>query len=148
MTFNPNAAAPADSGIFGLPNTDSAEKEASLVYLPVPWEATTSYGGGTSNGPRAILEASRRPGRLDAPDEAFCDQHPESVVHRLERDGPNLPSYDLGDGVGRDVRLAGDRPHDCQSLGRDLNTALSKAFSRVRRHVRQRRSGCWTHSNI
>lgn len=55
--FDPNAAATADSGIFGLPYTDS---EASLVYVPVPWEATTSYGGGTSNGPAAILEASRQ----------------------------------------------------------------------------------------
>jgi agmatinase len=29
-----------------------------LVYLPVPWEATTSYGAGASNGPSAILQAS------------------------------------------------------------------------------------------
>ena len=57
MKFDPNAAAGPDSGIFGLPFT---EKDAALVYLPVPWEATTSYGGGTSNGPRAILEASRQ----------------------------------------------------------------------------------------
>jgi agmatinase len=55
--FDPNAAASADSGIYGLPFT---EKEAALVYLPIPWEATTSYGGGTSNGPAAILEASRQ----------------------------------------------------------------------------------------
>ena len=55
--FDPNAAATADSGIFGLPFN---EKEAHLVYVPVPWEATTSYGGGTSDGPAAILEASRQ----------------------------------------------------------------------------------------
>ncbi len=53
--FDPNSAASEDSGIFGLPYS---EKEASLVLLPVPWEATTSYGGGTSNGPAAVLEAS------------------------------------------------------------------------------------------
>lgn len=52
--FDPNSAAVHD-GIFGLPCT---EKESALVYLPVPWEATTSYGGGTSRGPKAILEAS------------------------------------------------------------------------------------------
>ena len=28
--------------------------------IPVPWEATTSYGGGTSDGPAAIVEASRQ----------------------------------------------------------------------------------------
>jgi agmatinase len=55
--FNPNAAAGADSGIFGLPYT---EKESALVLIPVPWEATTSYGGGTSEGPSAILEASKQ----------------------------------------------------------------------------------------
>jgi agmatinase len=32
---------------------------AGVVILPVPYEATTSYGGGTSGGPGAILEASR-----------------------------------------------------------------------------------------
>ena len=30
-----------------------------MVILPVPYESTTSYGGGTRGGPRAILEASR-----------------------------------------------------------------------------------------
>lgn len=55
--FDPNAAASDDSGIFGLPCT---LKDAALVYIPVPWEVTTSYGGGTSRGPAAILEASRQ----------------------------------------------------------------------------------------
>jgi agmatinase len=55
--FDPNAAALPDSGIFGLPTT---AEEARLVYVPIPWEATTSYGGGTSEGPAAILEASRQ----------------------------------------------------------------------------------------
>lgn len=32
---------------------------ARAVILPVPYEATTSYGGGTSAGPAAIIEASR-----------------------------------------------------------------------------------------
>ena len=55
--FDPNAAATDDSGIFGLP---FSRDEAKLVILPVEWEATTSYGGGTSHGPRAVLEASRQ----------------------------------------------------------------------------------------
>ena len=57
MSFDPNAAASGDSGIFGLP---FEEAESRLVYLPVPWEVTTSYGGGTSGGPEAILEASKQ----------------------------------------------------------------------------------------
>jgi agmatinase len=56
-TFDPNAPAAAGSGIFGLPFT---EAESSLVLLPVPWEATTSYGGGTSRAPAAIRAASHQ----------------------------------------------------------------------------------------
>ncbi|XXF80797.1 agmatinase family protein [Myxococcaceae bacterium GXIMD 01537] len=56
-TFDPGAAAPADSGVFGLPHSP---EEAHVVLVPVPFEATTSYGGGTSDGPAAILEASRQ----------------------------------------------------------------------------------------
>src|SRR4051794_13210661 len=55
MAFDPNAPAPPGSGVFGLPH---GEDDALVVLVPVPWEATTSYGGGASEGPRAILEAS------------------------------------------------------------------------------------------
>lgn len=55
--FDPNAAALADSGIFGLPNTLENSK---VVLIPVPFEATTSYGGGTAAGPSAILAASKQ----------------------------------------------------------------------------------------
>ncbi|MDP2272152.1 MAG: agmatinase family protein [Archangium sp.] len=55
--FDPNAAAQPDSGVFGLPFTP---EEAKVVLLPVPFEATTSYGGGTADGPEQILQASRQ----------------------------------------------------------------------------------------
>ena len=55
--FDPDAAASGASGIYGLPfSTD----EAKVVVVPVPFEATTSYGGGTSDGPAAVLEASKQ----------------------------------------------------------------------------------------
>lgn len=57
MTFDPSAAALPGSGVFGLPH---GEEEAALVLIPVPFEATTSYGGGTARGPEAILAASRQ----------------------------------------------------------------------------------------
>lgn len=53
--FDPNAAAVEGAGLFGLPHTPA---EAAIHCLPVPWEATTSYGGGTAAGPAAILRAS------------------------------------------------------------------------------------------
>jgi len=54
MKFDPNGSAEFD-GIFGLPYD---LEDSKLILLPVPWEATTSYGGGTSKGPSAILQAS------------------------------------------------------------------------------------------
>ena len=57
MTFDPNAAAAADSGIYGL---SDAPADARVVLIPVPWEVTTSYRAGTAGGPQAILEASRQ----------------------------------------------------------------------------------------
>jgi agmatinase len=54
-TFDPNAPAQPGSGVFGLPHDEAS---ALVVLVPVPWEATTSYGGGAAQGPRAILEAS------------------------------------------------------------------------------------------
>ena len=56
-SFDPDAAASAGSGIYGLPYT---AEESRVVIVPVPFEATTSYGGGTSRGPAAIREASKQ----------------------------------------------------------------------------------------
>jgi agmatinase len=53
--FNPNSPGHAQAGIYGLPFT---AEESDIVLVPVPWEVTTSYGGGTAKGPEAILEAS------------------------------------------------------------------------------------------
>ena len=43
----------------GLDEEASAFGTAKAVVVPVPYESTTSFGGGTRSGPRAILEASR-----------------------------------------------------------------------------------------
>ncbi len=68
--FDANAAATEDSGIFGLPYTP---EESRLVLLPVPWEATTSYGGGTAKGPAAIFEASKQVDLFDIDLGAFYE---------------------------------------------------------------------------
>ncbi|MCK9505037.1 MAG: agmatinase family protein [Porticoccaceae bacterium] len=53
--FDPALTGSADEGIYGIAGSLDG---AALVYVPVPWEATTSYGNGTSKGPNAILQAS------------------------------------------------------------------------------------------
>ena len=60
---DPDAAPPADAGLFGLPTTPD---EARLVIVPVPWDATTSYRPGTSRGPAAIRVASHQLDLYDA----------------------------------------------------------------------------------
>lgn len=54
-TFDPNGVGIANGNIFGFPVT---EAEANIVIIPIPWDATASYGKGTSDGPKAILDAS------------------------------------------------------------------------------------------
>jgi agmatinase len=62
-SFDPNGPGQLDQNIFGLPFTAD---EADIVILPVPWEVTVSYGGGTLNGPDAIMEASLQVDLYDA----------------------------------------------------------------------------------
>lgn len=63
MTYKPtfriddSETAAAGAGIFGV---DCPPADANLVLMPVPWEATVSYGDGTAQGPRAILAASHQ----------------------------------------------------------------------------------------
>ena len=53
--FDANGIGQLNDGMFGLPFT---QEECETVLIPVPWEVTVSYGGGTAEGPQAILDAS------------------------------------------------------------------------------------------
>ena len=53
--FDPNGVGIANGNLFGFPVTES---EADIVIIPIPWDATASYGKGTSDGPQALLDAS------------------------------------------------------------------------------------------
>lgn len=44
----------------GLPEEASAFAPAKVLVLPIPFEATVSYGHGTADGPAAIIEASQQ----------------------------------------------------------------------------------------
>lgn len=54
-TFDPNAPAAAEGGLFGLPFD---AEQSDIIIIPVPWEVTVSFGSGTGEGPDAIKEAS------------------------------------------------------------------------------------------
>lgn len=96
MTFQPGAAAPPDSGIFGLP---FSLKEARVAVLPVPFDATTSYAKGTAKGPAAIVQASRQVDLFDLETGRPYEQgialveYPRSTaqeLRRLNRDATRL----------------------------------------------------------
>jgi len=78
LDFDPDGAADSEAGVFGLPFT---EAESALVLVPVPWEVTTSYGGGTSKGPAAVLAASAQ---IDLYDDQVADPWREGLHMRAE----------------------------------------------------------------
>ncbi len=77
MAFDPDAAAQPDTGIFGLP---TEKKDAKIVLIPVPFDATTSYARGTCEGPAAILNASAQ---VDLFDGRFGKIY-EQGIHMLD----------------------------------------------------------------
>jgi len=52
---DPSGTASYTVGLFGIP---TKLETAKVLVIPVPWEVTTSYGSGTSQGPLSILKAS------------------------------------------------------------------------------------------
>src|SRR5688572_26732895 len=94
--FDPNAAAAADSGIFGLA---SSEAESAVVLVPVPFAATVSYGGGAERGPEAILAASRQ---VDLYDLQYGRAY-ERGINLCAADPSLLPSHTAARTLAEDV---------------------------------------------
>ena len=108
--FDPDAAAAPGSGVFGLPF--SAE-EAKVILLPVPFEATTSYGGGAAEGCAAIREASAQVDLFDAeigrpyePGIAMLDEDDAIRAWNDEAKADAAPVIEAG-GAGDDPLLLG-----------------------------------------
>ncbi len=85
--------------------------DAAVAILPVPYEATTSWGTGTRDGPAAILEASRYVERYDEQ----LDLEPDAVgvctlpPIALTRAGPREAVAELEALYGDLLEVAGDR---------------------------------------
>ncbi len=66
----------------GLPEPYSHRDQAGVWVLPIPYEATVSYGQGTTNGPEAIILASQQ---VELYDREFGSETAlEYGVHTLE----------------------------------------------------------------
>ena len=80
-----------------------------------------------------VLVARRRPGGLDAPQQALVGERGEGVVHRLARDGADLGADDPVDLVGGAVRPLGHGPQHGQPLRGDLQAVAAQALGFVDR---------------
>ncbi|MEM1072259.1 MAG: agmatinase [Planctomycetota bacterium] len=107
MSFDPNAAAAHDS-FFGLPE----QPDAAVQIIPVPFEGTVSYGGGTAKAPDAIRTASQQ---VDLLDQHFGDVwraglHEQPAIEAAETD-PDVAAEAIR--LGLRQRVA-----DCITAGR------------------------------
>lgn len=95
----------------GLDDAASDFESAGAVILPVPYEATVSYGSGTARGPAAIIEASRY---IELYDQEL-DREPADVgiatlpALSLTRGDPEQAITQLGEAYERVLDAAGDR---------------------------------------
>ena len=140
MTFDPSAPAQPGSGVFGLPHT---EDEARVVLVPVPFEATTSYGGGTARGPGAILAASRQVDLFDVetgrPYEAGIHllPIPEEIV-RLDASAraaaaPVIAAGGLSPGRDDLARAVAEVDHACERVNAWVEARVSGLLARGKR---------------
>jgi agmatinase len=80
----------ASWNFLGLPDELASPARSRGWLLPVPYEATTSYGAGTREGPSAILAASRQ---VELYDHEFnCEPAMEYGVHTLAPMNPVVTS--------------------------------------------------------
>jgi agmatinase len=64
----------------GIGEDLSNYEQASVLIWPVPFEGTVSYGGGTKDGPRAIIDASRH---MELYDEEIGGETARIGIHTL-----------------------------------------------------------------
>jgi len=84
---------------------------ARSVILPVPYESTTSYSGGTRQGPQSIIEASRFVELYDQElDREICDVGIHTLpALELTKAGPAEAAAELEEAYGKVLRAIGDR---------------------------------------
>ena len=77
----------------GLEAPEDSFERADAVLLPVPYESTTSWGGGTRRGPEALLAASRY---IELYDQEFgCEPGAVSIGMTVEATFEDLGSETL-----------------------------------------------------
>lgn len=112
--FDPDGAGDPEGSIFGLP---FGEADSSVVLVPVPWEATQSYGRGAAQGPAAIRAASPQLDLFDPGLAALGLGQPWQWGIHMQKEDPWVraldqqacaaarPVIDVGGAIGDDAAL-------------------------------------------
>jgi agmatinase len=106
----------------GLPDQFSGFAQAQVLVLPIPFEATVSYGRGTAQGPAAIIEASRH---VEFYDREFDDEPAQRYgIHTLPALAlPDDPASAV-DAIARAVAVAASTGKLVVGLGGEHTTSV------------------------
>ncbi len=129
-SFDPDAAAPPGSGIFGLPDDP---RHAHVHIIPVPFDATTSYRSGAARGPDAVLQASQQVELFDLvfgrPYErgiAMLEADPRLSKLNAEASEKAERIIDVGGVIGDDALLHRDLSR-VNAIGEEVNQIVRAA---------------------
>ena len=120
----------------GLDEERSAIDSANAVILPVPYEATTSYGAGAAAGPRGIIESSRY---MELYDQELHSDPSSLGIHtlpglELTRDSTKAAMDELHLAYGRILKTIGER--FLLMLGGEHSVSGPAILNQVNRHGR------------
>jgi agmatinase len=131
VSFDPSGPGLAGHA-FGLPHTP---EEARVVLVPVPFEATTSYGSGTAEGPAAVLRASRQVDLFDLETGhpyrdgiAMLPEEPRVRAWNLEAQSLAAPILAAGGAPAGDPALARVNAL-CEALNRWLESTVGRLLA-------------------
>jgi len=120
----------------GLDEAAADFDKAAAVIFPVPYESTTSYGGGTRQGPGSIIDSSRY---IELYDQEFdCEAGALLGIHtlpglELTRAGATPAMSELQDAYARVAEVCGDR--FLMMLGGEHSVSSPAILAQAARHT-------------
>lgn len=115
--------------LFGFPYQSD---EAELIIVPMPWDVTVSYGGGTSNGPESVKEASSQ---LDF--SIYGMDQPWLVKTFMEQNQEVLTSSRQFRELAKDIirRLESDQSvaiHEIEKINKACEEMINTGYTKAR----------------
>lgn len=113
-SFQEGEAPEAGAGLFGM---DPSEEDSKLLIIPVPWDATTSYGRGAAEAPGVLIRASHQ---LDLEDLSYGA--PWKAGIRMQEIPSDIRDLNVrASTVVREIRRGGHRPEEVDRMIAEVN---------------------------